>query len=163
MAGQLPCDSPGDEELYAHVSELKSTLTSTLFLASNHPLMMEFKDSSNVMSSNLEWEGTLRTGTWGQTEKIQLPGCPPARVWAGGGGGAAVGVQLARGGPSHSLPSLAVRHGGSGPVHEPDREEPAGRSEVHSDARGGAAGDLGPLLHGRQQPLLPHGRRCGAG
>lgn len=66
-------------------------------------------------------------------------------------------------GPGHAPLSLAVRHGGPGSVREPDGAEPAGRSEVYSDARGGAAGDRGAGLYGGQQPLHPRGRGRGAG
>ncbi|KAL0156864.1 hypothetical protein M9458_048110, partial [Cirrhinus mrigala] len=42
-------------------------------------------------------------------------------------------------------------------------EELAGRPEVHSDARGGAARRSCAVLHGGQRALLPCGCGCSAG
>ena len=119
---------------------------------------MELRDSPDVMSLNLEWEGPKEGGPWREqrsthvctltilTFRVPLPPGWP---------GSAVRVQVA--GPHNGLFSLAVWHGGPGPVHEPDRKESAGCSEVHPDARGGPACDLGALFHGGQQPFFPRG------
>lgn len=62
-----------------------------------------------------------------------------------------------------SSASSTVRNHRLGLLREPDREEPAGRSEVFAHARGGPAGGARPLLHGGQRALHSRGCGCGAG
>ena len=100
--------------------------------------------------------GGLEKGAHWHRQIFRLPVASPARL-----AGVALGVQVA--GPGNSLSPSAVRHRGPGRVREPHGEEPAGRAEVHPDARSGAAREPRARLHGGQQPLLPRGRGCGAG
>ncbi len=59
--------------------------------------------------------------------------------------------------------SFAVWHCRLRLLRELNREEFAGRPEVHSDARGGATRRSCAILHGGQCALLPCGRGCSAG
>lgn len=70
--------------------------------------------------------GTIEKQACLHSSVIQFLSQPPAG-WPG-----SVGAQVA--GCRNGLFSLAVWHGGPGNVREPDRTEPAGCSEVHTDA-----------------------------
>ena len=84
--------------------------------------------------------GGLEKGAHWHRQIFRLPVASPARL-----AGVALGVQVA--GPGNSLSPSAVRHRGPGRVREPHGEEPAGRAEVHPDARSGAAREPRARLH----------------